>query len=41
MDSSGYGMDPAVRQVLRSAMQRDQPERWDKLSQIVLKQVLG
>jgi hypothetical protein len=38
---SGYGMDPAVRQVLRSAMQRDQPERWDKLSQIVLKQVLG
>jgi hypothetical protein len=39
--SSGYGMDPAVRQVLRSAMQRNQPERWDKLSQIVLKQVLG
>ncbi len=33
--SSGYGMDPAVRQVLRSAMQRNQPVLWENLSRIV------
>ena len=32
--SSGYGMDPAVRQVLRSTMQRNQPVLWEKLSRI-------
>jgi len=32
--SSGYGMDPAVRQVLRSAMQRNQPVLWGNLSRI-------
>jgi hypothetical protein len=31
---SGYGMDPAVRQVLRSAMQRNQPVLWSNLSWI-------
>lgn len=28
---SGYGMDPAVRQVLRSALQRNDPALWEKL----------
>lgn len=30
--SSGYGMDPAVRQVLRSALQRNAPALWEQLS---------
>lgn len=30
--SSGYGMDPAVRQVLRNALQRSNPTLWAKLS---------
>lgn len=29
---SGYGMDPAVRQVLRSALQRNDPPLWKRLS---------
>ncbi len=33
--SSGFGMDPAVRQVLRSAIQRNEPARWDRLIQVI------